>query len=163
MPFMPCVRAAKPLYRSHSLSPAVPKMNILAHRPSLNPNTRTSPPSLTSSTTRELTPNRLHIINRTSLYCTRPLSTRARITMAISLQDRTSEFHTLTTAVSKKLKARTNAHQRLLAEDPSRPKNPRGEFARRAADIGRAITDTMGKLERLAMRAPPSWPALCGD
>jgi syntaxin 5 len=80
--------------------------------------------------------------------------------MAISLQDRTSEFHTLTTAVSKKLKARTNAHQRLLVDESSRPKNPRGEFARRAADIGRAITDTMGKLERLAMRtcAPPSWP-----
>ncbi|KAA8913492.1 t-SNARE [Sphaerosporella brunnea] len=74
--------------------------------------------------------------------------------MAVSLQDRTSEFHTLTTAVSKKLKGRTNAHQRLLAEEPAaRPKNPRGEFARRAADIGRAITDTMGKLERLAMLA----------
>jgi syntaxin 5 len=84
--------------------------------------------------------------------------------MAISLQDRTSEFHTLTSAVNKRL-ARSGpsaAHQRLLASSPSqdgtsiqKSKNPRGEFARRAADIGKSITDTMGKLERLAIRMSP--------
>jgi syntaxin 5 len=76
--------------------------------------------------------------------------------MAMSLiQDRTSEFRTLIQAASKKL-ARNNAHQRLLA--PDKPAHSRGEFARRAADIGRSITNTMGKLERLAqcLSSPPA-------
>ncbi|KAA8913104.1 syntaxin 5 [Sphaerosporella brunnea] len=68
-----------------------------------------------------------------------------------SLQDRTTEFHTLTNAASKKL-ARNNVHARLL-EPEKQPAHCRGEFARRAADIGRSITTTMGKLERLAQLA----------
>jgi len=81
--------------------------------------------------------------------------------MTASIQDRTYEFHTLTSSVSKRL-ARSGpsaAHQRLLSPSPGpdgQPegrKNPRGEFARRAADIGKSITATMGKLERLALLA----------
>ena len=80
------------------------------------------------------------------------------------MQDRTAEFHTLTAAVSKRLarSGPSSAHQRLLAASPApgaaRAKHPRGEFARRAADIGRSITDTMGKLERLAQRTPARPP-----
>ncbi|KAF8544736.1 t-SNARE [Trichophaea hybrida] len=77
--------------------------------------------------------------------------------MTLSIQDRTSEFHTLTSTVSKRLarSGPSSAHQRLLdGHDSQQQRNhARGEFARRAADIGRSITDTMGKLERLAMLA----------
>ncbi|KAF8247545.1 putative ER-golgi SNARE complex subunit Sed5 [Wilcoxina mikolae CBS 423.85] len=77
--------------------------------------------------------------------------------MTMSMQDRTSEFHKLTSTVSKRLarSGPSSAHQRLLdGHDPQQQrKHARGEFARRAADIGRSITDTMGKLERLAMLA----------
>ena len=87
--------------------------------------------------------------------------------MAVSLQDRTSEFHTLTTSASKRLARAggpSSAHQRLLQATPPPPSSAsssssakharRGEFARRAAAIGKSITDTMGKLERLAQRIP---------
>lgn len=82
----------------------------------------------------------------------------------MSIQDRTSEFNTLISAATKRLarSGPSSAHQRLLVASPApgpdaqrKPKNTRGEFARRAADIGKSITDTMGKLERLAMRM---WP-----
>lgn len=75
----------------------------------------------------------------------------------MSIQDRTTEFHALTTSASKKLSRNnpSSAHARLLSngkgEEKPRRQGGRGEFARRAMDIGRAITDTMGKLERLAM------------
>lgn len=77
----------------------------------------------------------------------------------MSIQDRTTEFHALTTSASKKLSRNnpSSAHARLLSngkgEEKSRRQGGRGEFARKAMDIGRAITDTMGKLERLAMLA----------
>ncbi|KAH0614487.1 uncharacterized protein H6S33_000123 [Morchella sextelata] len=77
----------------------------------------------------------------------------------MSIQDRTTEFHALTTSASKKLSRNnpSSAHARLLSngkgEEKPRRQGGRGEFARRAMDIGRAITDTMGKLERLAMLA----------
>ncbi|CCX09656.1 putative ER-golgi SNARE complex subunit [Pyronema domesticum] len=71
----------------------------------------------------------------------------------MSIQDRTAEFHTLTSAVKKRL--RTPGQQQRLLSEPSNAvtKHSRGEFARRAATIGKSITDTMGKLERLAQLA----------
>lgn len=75
------------------------------------------------------------------------------------IQDRTTEFHALTTTASKRLNRNnpSSAHQRLLNnqnpdESKDRRQGGRGEFAKRAVEIGRGITDTMGKLERLAMR-----------
>jgi hypothetical protein len=75
------------------------------------------------------------------------------------LQNRTAEFHTLTTNASKRMKlgGSLNSHNRLLEQEGvagghvKRPRNARGEFARRAAEIGKSITSTMGKLERLAV------------
>jgi len=85
----------------------------------------------------------------------------------MSIQDRTGEFHALTTSASKRLNRNnpSGAHQRLLGpKDRNGGRDEqigngggggRGEFARKARDIGRAITDTMGKLEKLAMRGYP--------
>lgn len=69
----------------------------------------------------------------------------------MAIQDRTAEFHAQVSAVSRKLKRPPSA-QRHLLEDEKRAvvKGGRGEFARRAAEIGRSINTTMGKLERLA-------------
>lgn len=87
----------------------------------------------------------------------------------MSIQDRTTEFHALTTSASKKLSRNnpSSAHARLLSngkgEEKPRRQGGRGEFARKAMDIGRAITDTMGKLERLAMcmfSPPPPFVAV---
>lgn len=77
------------------------------------------------------------------------------------IQDRTTEFHALTSSASKRLNRNnpSSAHQRLLnsqnhpdEQSKDRRQGGRGEFAKRAVEIGRGITDTMGKLERLAMR-----------
>lgn len=84
----------------------------------------------------------------------------------MSIQDRTTEFHALTTSASKRLNRNnpSSAHQRLLnnqnpdEQAKGRRQGGRGEFARRAAEIGRGITDTMGKLERLAMRMSLLFP-----
>ena len=85
----------------------------------------------------------------------------------MSIQDRTGEFHALTTSASKRLNRNnpSGAHQRLLGQKNKNGGKDeqmgnsggggRGEFARKARDIGRAITDTMGKLEKLAMREYP--------
>ncbi|KAL7267693.1 Integral membrane protein SED5 [Rhizina undulata] len=75
----------------------------------------------------------------------------------MSIQDRTSEFHTLTSAASRSFvkSNASSAHTRLLhSQSPPPSARPsRGEFARRAADIGRAITATMERLEQLAKLA----------
>ncbi|KAF8476832.1 t-SNARE [Kalaharituber pfeilii] len=83
--------------------------------------------------------------------------------MAISIQDRTAEFHTVVNSLSRRINrpasAATGAKQPLLSDVPDRPgsttgrKAARSEFARRAAEIGRNINSTMGKLERLAQLA----------
>ena len=82
-----------------------------------------------------------------------------------SIQDRTAEFRTvLAQAQKKKVSAKAGAQrQSLLTETQRRAANgspngePKGarkgarsEFARKAAEIGRGITGTMEKLERLA-------------
>ena len=79
----------------------------------------------------------------------------------ISIQDRTPEFRVILTQVQKKQSHTKSATQRasLLSDAQKREANgsapggerrARSEFARNAAQIGRGITATMGKLERLA-------------
>lgn len=74
-----------------------------------------------------------------------------------SIQDRTSEFQSvLAQAQRRKASSKLGAQQRSLltdsqkavADGDSRPR--RSEFARQAAQIGRGISATMGKLEKLA-------------
>ena len=78
----------------------------------------------------------------------------------VSIQDRTAEFHTVVASLSRRITRppTTVAKVPLLSDVPDRPssttgkKAARSEFARRAADIGKSINSTMGKLERLAQR-----------
>lgn len=82
-----------------------------------------------------------------------------------SVQDRTAEFRTvLAQAQKKKSSAKAGAQRQSLLTDAQRrvangspngqPNGPRkgarSEFAIKAAEIGRGITGTMEKLERLA-------------
>jgi syntaxin 5 len=72
------------------------------------------------------------------------------------IQDRTPEFRAILREASHRLKsAPTSQRQSLLAASGNRPRTPaqRSEFARRAAEIGRGITGTMAKLERLTQLA----------
>ncbi|KAI0190434.1 SNARE domain-containing protein [Xylaria flabelliformis] len=81
--------------------------------------------------------------------------------MAISsIQDRTAEFKSVLTQVQKRqAQSKVGAQRRSLLTDAqkaaangdARPR--RSEFARRAAEIGRGIGATMGKLEKLAQLA----------
>lgn len=81
--------------------------------------------------------------------------------VSTTIQDRTKEFRAILTQTQKRQTATKGGPQRqsLLtdvqkkeangaANGPSR--SARSEFARNAAQIGRGITATMGKLERLA-------------
>ncbi|KAL9032074.1 MAG: hypothetical protein Q9180_006713 [Flavoplaca navasiana] len=85
-----------------------------------------------------------------------------------SIQDRTAEFRTVLAQAQKKQSAnKVGAQRQSLLTDAQRraanaspngaAKGPRrgarSEFARNAADIGRGITGTMEKLERLAQLA----------
>ena len=82
-----------------------------------------------------------------------------------SVQDRTAEFRTVLAQAQKRQSSTKGGAQRqsLLTDAQRRAANgspngqvkgprrgPRSEFARRAAEIGRGITGTMEKLERLA-------------
>ena len=84
-----------------------------------------------------------------------------------SIQDRTAEFRTVLAQAQKKQSAtKVGAQRQSLLTDAQRravngspngtAKGPRrgarSEFARKAADVGRGITGTMEKLERLAQR-----------
>jgi syntaxin 5 len=83
--------------------------------------------------------------------------------VSTTIQDRTNEFRAILTQAQKRHSAAKGGPQRqsLLnnaekqeangtANGPTR--GGRSEFARNAAQIGRGITATMGKLERLAQR-----------
>lgn len=77
--------------------------------------------------------------------------------MAISINDRTAEFRHIVNAAKRKQVAKPGS-QRLLgntqnpqASGDGKPR--RSEFARNAADIGRGISATMGKLQKLAQLA----------
>lgn len=84
-----------------------------------------------------------------------------------SVQDRTAEFRTvLAQAQKRKTSTKAGGQRQSLLSDAQRlaangspngqvkgPKKvARSEFARKAAEIGRGITGTMEKLERLAQR-----------
>ncbi|GAB0136001.1 hypothetical protein EsDP_00004319 [Epichloe bromicola] len=77
-----------------------------------------------------------------------------------SIQDRTSEFKSVLLQAQKRQNAsKVGAQRRSLLTDaqkaatdgPVQPK--RSDFARKAAEIGRGISATMGKLEKLAQLA----------
>ena len=78
-----------------------------------------------------------------------------------SIQDRTPEFRAILAQAQKRQSAtKGGQRQNLLSANEKReangqvaPGTKRSEFARNAAQIGRGITATMGKLERLAQLA----------
>jgi len=83
--------------------------------------------------------------------------------VSTSIQDRTNEFRTiLSQAQRRQNSTKTGAQRASLLSDPQKAeangsaaggqKGTRSEFARNAAQIGRGITATMGKLERLGQR-----------
>ncbi|KAL1954879.1 hypothetical protein VTO42DRAFT_468 [Malbranchea cinnamomea] len=80
---------------------------------------------------------------------------------AVSVQDRTTEFRSILVQAQKRLASSKAGPQRQAflqdvqkaANGSTGTKHPRSEFARRAAEIGRGITATTGKLQRLAQLA----------
>lgn len=74
--------------------------------------------------------------------------------MAIAVNDRTAEFRHIVSAAKRRQTAKPGSQkllsdaQKQAAGSDGQPR--RSEFARRAADIGRGIAATMGKLEKLA-------------
>jgi len=84
--------------------------------------------------------------------------------MAVSsIQDRTNEFRSVLTQVQRRqAPSKVGAQRQSLLTDSQKAaangsvtgdvKPRRSEFARRAAEIGRGISVTMGKLEKLAQR-----------
>ncbi|KAI2619786.1 putative ER-golgi SNARE complex subunit [Hypomontagnella submonticulosa] len=78
-----------------------------------------------------------------------------------SIQDRTAEFRSVLTQVQKRqASSKVGAQRRSLLTDSQKAAangdaqpHRRSEFARRAAEIGRGIAATMGKLEKLAQLA----------
>jgi len=86
--------------------------------------------------------------------------------MAVSsIQDRTNEFRSVLTQVQKRqASSKVGAQRQSLLTDSQKAANGsvnedgkprRSEFARRAAEIGRGIATTMGKLEKLAQCRNP--------
>lgn len=85
--------------------------------------------------------------------------------MAVAaMQDRTAEFRTLATqAQRKQASSKVGSQRRSLLTDSQKAaadgndaagrKQRRSDFARQAAEIGRSISATMGKLEKLAQLA----------
>jgi syntaxin 5 len=82
-------------------------------------------------------------------------------TMAVtSIQDRTAEFRSVLTQVQKRqTTSKVGSQRRSLLTDSQKAaadgdaSSRRSEFAKRAAEIGRGIAATMGKLEKLAVLA----------
>ncbi|ELR03246.1 syntaxin 5 [Pseudogymnoascus destructans 20631-21] len=82
--------------------------------------------------------------------------------VSTSIQDRTSEFHSVLTQVQKQRRSnKIGAQRQSLLSNAQKADNAsataekprRSEFARRAAEIGRGISGTMAKLEKLAQLA----------
>ncbi len=76
-----------------------------------------------------------------------------------SIQDRTAEFKSVlaqaqrrqnASKVSSQRKSLLSDSQKAAANGDATPR--RSDFARKAAEIGRSISATMGKLEKLAQR-----------
>jgi syntaxin 5 len=82
------------------------------------------------------------------------MSSYAPITTTHSIQDRTPEFRSILAQAQRRLHTSKQkpASQPLLNDEPPTRKQ-RSEFARQAATIGRGISATMSKLERLALLA----------
>ena len=90
------------------------------------------------------------------------------VTMAVaSIQDRTNEFKLILNQVQKRqTSSKVGAQRQSLLTDSQKAaankgvngdaKPRRSEFARNAAEIGRGIAATMGKLEKLAQRKEPA-------
>ena len=83
--------------------------------------------------------------------------------VSTTIQDRTNEFRAiLTQAQKRQASTKTGAQRQSLLTDAQKheanghavggQKISRSEFARNAAQVGRSINATMGKLERLAQR-----------
>lgn len=75
--------------------------------------------------------------------------------MAVAINDRTAEFRQIVQAAQRR-QATKPGSQRLLGDSQKRASSQpprRSEFARQAADIGRGISATMAKLEKLAQLA----------
>ncbi|KAK0655109.1 t-SNARE [Cercophora newfieldiana] len=74
--------------------------------------------------------------------------------MAVAINDRTAEFRHIVTAAKRRQTAKPGS-QRLLSDSQNNgdAQPRRSEFARQAAEIGRGISATMGKLEKLAQLA----------
>ncbi|KAF2003815.1 syntaxin-5 [Amniculicola lignicola CBS 123094] len=80
--------------------------------------------------------------------------------MAVSIQDRTDEFRSiLAQAQRRQAQSKVGVQRQSLLSSQQKsdangnPQRQRSEFARKAADIGRGISGTMAKLERLAQLA----------
>ncbi|KAK6496475.1 cis-Golgi t-SNARE syntaxin [Arthrobotrys musiformis] len=79
----------------------------------------------------------------------------------MTVQDRTQEFRSCVTTATRRLPTASTSRNNLLSSasvpllsnDNEKKRLSRGEFARQAADIGKKITATTGKLERLALLA----------
>ena len=74
--------------------------------------------------------------------------------MAVAINDRTAEFRHIVSAAKRRQTAKPGS-QRLLSDSQKSAAGAdgqprRSEFARQAAEIGRGISATMGKLEKLA-------------
>jgi syntaxin 5 len=89
--------------------------------------------------------------------------------MAVSsIQDRTNEFRSVLTQVQKRqASSKIGAQRQSLLTDAQKAadgsangdlKQRKSEFARRAAEIGRGISATMAKLEKLTQRRTPFGP-----
>lgn len=75
-----------------------------------------------------------------------------------SIQDRTTEFRSILTQAQKRLAQKPGGrpnlpHGATLDSKSSSAKPKRSDFARKAAEIGRGIAATVGKLERLGQLA----------
>ena len=79
--------------------------------------------------------------------------------VSTTIQDRTNEFRTILTQAQKRQTATKGPQRQSLLSDAQKNeangpvKGGRSEFARNALQIGRGISATMGKLERLAQLA----------
>jgi len=86
------------------------------------------------------------------------MSAYTPLTATHSIQDRTAEFRSILTQAQRRVAQSTKkplASSHTTPTDPSQPptRKQRSEFARSAATIGRGISSTMSKLERLAQLA----------
>lgn len=87
-----------------------------------------------------------------------------------SIQDRTAEFKSVLAQTQRRQNStKVGSQRRSLLTDAQKAasdgdaKSRRSEFARKAADIGRGISATMGKLEKLAQRESIAGPVFASS